>query len=177
MEPLPEFPLDTPVPKDFGAALREMANKPFLATQKWQEQQWRANRVGAHPDILEFEKVFIKRMGKLGVPMFTHCMVRSFVQQQKEFDEGDSKARPGQSAHNFGMAVDIVHSVRAWQLSDLEWKLVGHVGHELVRQKGLALVNMTWGGPDGVTDRFRWDPAHWEIADWRTHMEDYPWLT
>lgn len=47
---------------DHGAALRAIRNEAFLASEKWQAQQWRANREGAHPKILEFEDAFIKRM-------------------------------------------------------------------------------------------------------------------
>lgn len=154
------FPLDVPVPGTMQAALRQMVHRDFLASQKYQEQQWRAHREGAHPDIVEFERVFIKRMAKLGVPMFAHNMVRSFAEQEKLLADGVSKAGGGKSAHNFGLAVDIVHSIRAWNLTKPEWALVGHVGQELAKSKGIEL---SWGG--------NWpsfyDPAHWELTGWK----------
>jgi len=147
-----------------------MADKPFLASQRWQEQQWRANREGAHPDIIEFERVFIKRMSKLGVPMFAHEMVRTAERQDDLYALGNSRAKAGQSAHQYGCAVDIVHSTKAWGLSEKEWLLVGHVGKELITQKGLAIASLAWGG-----DWSFYDPAHWEIIDWRTEKEKFPW--
>lgn len=158
------------MPSTFGDALRGMADRPFLKSQKWQDQQWRAVREGAHPDILEFERVMIKRMAKLGVPMFAHCVVRSLEQQAAEFAEGNSRAKPGNSPHNYGCAVDLVHSTKAWGLSEKEWLLIGHVGKELITQKGLAITSLAWGG-----DWKFYDPAHWELADWRVQKEGFPW--
>lgn len=167
VNPVPEFPLDTPVPKDFGEALRVMVDRPFLASQKWQEQQGRASREGAHRDILDFERVLIKRMGKLGVPMFAHWVVRTEKQQLELFQGGHSKDSPadGQWPHR-GCAVDIVHSVKGWGLSKSQWALVGHVGKELALQRGLKV---DWGG-----DWRFYDPAHWQITGWKL-LEGYPW--
>jgi hypothetical protein len=150
-----------------------MADRPFLASQKWQQQQWRADRLGAHPDLLEFERVFIKRMAKLGVPMFASEIVRTPERQDDLYALGTTKAKAGESAHQFGCAVDIVHSVRGWDLSGKEWQLIGHVGREVATQRGFKLQ---WGGDDpGVDDAFDWDPAHWEILKWRKEKEHYPW--
>lgn len=154
-------------------ALRGMVDRPFLKSQKYQDQQWRAVREGAHPDILEFEKRMVRRMAKLGVPMFGHCVVRSLEQQAIEFAQGDSKVKFG--AHNVGCAIDLVHGTKAWKLTDQQWDLVGHCGKEIITQGGLALVNFRWGGPDGPGDKFDWDPAHWEIADWKSVQAEYPW--
>lgn len=183
--PQPEPDPIATLPVKYREALAGIRNVEFLASQKHQEQHWRAIREGAHPDIVGgvkpgkpqkgkppslvecrgFEPVFRRRMAALGVPMFAHCVVRSLEQQAKEFAEGDSKAKPGQSAHNFGCAVDFVHGTKAWSLTAQQWALVGHVGHEVALSLGLAVV---WGGNDGPGDTFAWDPAHWELADWRT---------
>lgn len=159
-------------PADFAGAVRLMVNRPLLADKHrmWNLAQ-RANREGAHPDILEFEKRMVRRMGKeLGIPMFAHCVVRSMQQQAKEYDEGDSKAKPGQSPHNYGCAIDLIHATRAWKLSEKEWLVIGHVGQEIVKTAGLALVSLAWGG-----DWKFYDPAHWEVRDWQMVKEQYPW--
>lgn len=144
-----------------------MVDRPFLASQNWQQQQWRANREGAHPFIIEFERVFIKRMAKLGVPMFGHCVIRTAEEQDNLFALGNSRARAGQSPHNFGCAVDLVHSVKAWNLDRKQWALVGHVGKEIGNR---LQVKVDWGG-----DWDFYDPAHWEIDLWKTWKDQYPW--
>lgn len=144
-----------------------MADKPFLATQKWQEQQWRANRLGAHPIIVEFERVFIKRMARLDVPMFASEVLRSQARQQELFLDGVSKAKAGKGPHPFGLAVDIVHSTKGWNLTKTQWALCGHVGMEVAAQRGLKVQ---WGG----NFRSFYDPAHWEVLGWKAVMSDYP---
>lgn len=146
-----------------------MADRPFLATQKWQQQQWRANREGAHPSILEFEKVFIRRMTKLGVPMFAHCVVRTEQEQWEQFVDGDSKDDPkdGLWPHR-GTAVDLIHSVKAWNLDKHQWGLVGHIGKNIVAPA--IGVKVTWGG-----DWSFYDPAHWELTGWKAIAGEYPW--
>lgn len=165
-EPVSTFPYDTPVPDTFGAALRAITDKAFLASDRWQDQQWRAVREGAYPPLIEFERKFIKRMRVLGVPMFAHNMVRTAEQQNKLLADGVSRAGAGRSPHNFGLAVDIVHSVRAWDLKPKEWALSGHVGKEVARACGLQVE---WGG-----DWNFYDPAHWEVEGWRLLKPKFP---
>lgn len=166
-EPEAEFPPDRPIPKSYDEALRGMANRPFLASQRYQEQQWRANREGAHPDILEFEKLLVRRMAKLGVPMFASEVIRTPERQDDLYALGTTKARAGQSPHQYGCAVDVVHSVHGWNLDQKAWALIGHVGKELAAQRGLKV---TWGGEWSF-----YDPAHWELTHWRELKEAYPW--
>jgi len=132
-----------------------MVNGPFLKSQKWQEQQWRANRDGAHWHILDFEKLFIRACAKMGIPMFAHSVVRTDAEQTALFVKGVSKARAGQSWHNYGCAIDIVHSVKAWNLTDHEWRLLRHIGMEVAGRNGLKVE---WGG-----DWRFYDPAHWQL--------------
>ena len=167
----PAFPAPQPPPPTYRQALAGLVDRPFLASQNWQEQQWRADREGAHPDILEFERVLIRRMAKLGVPMFASEVLRSPERQEDLFALGHSRARAGQSAHPYGCAVDIVHSVKGWKIDRKQWDLVGHVGREVIKQKGLALVSLAWGG-----DWSFYDPAHWEVKDWKMVRGNYPWL-
>lgn len=141
-------------------ALSGMRDAQFLKSTKYQAQQWRAERNGAHSDILDFERLFIRKLAKLGVPMFAHNMVRTTTQQQELFVRGVSNAKGFDSPHPNGCAVDIVHSTRAWNLTKPEWSILGHIGKELASQNGFKLV---WGG-----DWSFYDPAHWELANWRS---------
>lgn len=152
-----------------GAALRGMVDRPFLVSRNWQDQQKRANREGAHPDLLEFERVFIKRMTKLGIAMFCAEMIRSKERQDDLYALGNSRAKGGQSAHQVGCGADIVHSVHGWDMSRKSWALIGHVGQEIARQNGLKIE---WGG----NWKF-YDPAHWQVIDWKNQKEKFPWKT
>lgn len=120
----------------------------------------RADRDGAHPDILEFEKRLVTKMRKQGVPLFAHCIWRTPEQQDAAFVLGHSRAVAGESPHNFGMAADIVHGTKAWNLPPKSWDLLGHIGKEISVQSGIAI---TWGGDF----KSLWDPAHWELKEWK----------
>lgn len=160
------------VPQSFSVELAGMVDRPFLASRQYAEQQQRAERGGAHPDLAEFERVFVKRMAKLGVPVFVAEFIRSPERQDDLYALGTSRAKGGQSAHQFGCAFDLVHSVKGWDLSVKQWQLLGHVGKELITQKGFAVDTAAW--PD-FNGRF-YDPAHWQIVDWKQHKDEYPWL-
>lgn len=162
------------VPADYGAALRAIVDRTFLASERCQEQQWRANRDGAHPQILEFEKALIRRFEKLGVPLFAHCVVRTPDEQNAAYALGRSQIKGSEPyAHQFA-AVDIIHGVHGWNLPEKAWDLIGHIGFEEAKRLSIP---MTWGGDwdgDGdKTDQKLYDPAHWELAFWRT-MEPHP---
>lgn len=135
-------------------ALRSIVNKPYLKSPKYQEQQWRAVRTGVHPDILDFERLFIRRMASFGVPMFASEMMRTPERQAELIRQGHSWATVETAMHPKGRAVDIIHSILAWDLQKKAWDMIGHIGKEVALQNGLRLV---WGG-----DWKKWDPAHWE---------------
>lgn len=144
----------------YADAIAEIKNPAFCLSKKYQEQQLRAVRIGAHPEIVEFERLLIRRMRKLGVPMFAHCVYRGERDQAMVYVAGNSRARWGESPHNFGCAVDIIHGLRAWSIPRRAWEVVGHVGKEVAKSKGLKVA---WGGDF----KNLWDPAHWELADWK----------
>lgn len=165
-----EAPMAPLVPDTFDAALRGMADRPFLESQHWQEQQWRADRLGAHPDVVKFEKLMVRRLAALGVPMFAHCVVRTAKAQTEAYVKGHSKAKPGQSPHQYGCAVDLIHARKGWELTARQWKLIGHIGKEIVASAGLDIVSLAWGG-----DWSFYDPAHWEVRGWQQLKGSYPW--
>lgn len=150
----------------FEAGLKAIRNLDFLKSPKYGDQQSRANRKGAHVDILDFERALVRRLRKLGVPVFAHCVIRTSAEQDALFVQGNSKARGGQSPHNYGFAVDIVHSVSAWEIPAHAWAMIGHVGKEVAASLG---VKVQWGG-----DWSFYDPAHWELADWRKLRDSPP---
>lgn len=153
---------------DMRDALVMIQDAEFLSSQKYNEQGRRANEFGAHPDIIEFNRCMRITCARSAIPVFSHCTIRTLEQQLKEFNEGDSKVRFG--AHNVGMATDIIHSTLGWNMTKESWLLIGHIGRELIQAKGLCLVSLAWGG-----DWKFYDPAHWEVRDWRDFQKGFPW--
>lgn len=157
ISPMP--PVSQPV-DSLSAAMRALIDREFIRSQRYKDQQMRANREGAHPDILEFERRLVTRMRKQAVPLFCHSCVRGKSEQDALYVQGVSRGRFGQSAHNYGMGVDIIHGVKAWNLHRQSWALLGHIGKEISLQSGIAV---TWGG-----DWKFYDPAHWELREWKS---------
>lgn len=149
-----------PEPARYADAIRDIRNPDFCRSYKFLEQQMRADRVGAHPDIIEFEKALIAKLRKIGLPMFAHCVMRGQDEQTRAYVSGASRAKWGESPHNFGFAVDIIHGIRAWSIPRMAWEVVGHSGKEVSVAKGIPIV---WGGDWAKL----WDPAHWELKNWR----------
>jgi hypothetical protein len=64
------------------------------------------------------------------------------------------------------MAVDMVSTNYAWELTKAEWFAIGVIGKRVAERLDIDVV---WGG-----DWTRpYDPAHWELADWREAYEVY----
>ncbi len=159
---------------NYQTALKQLTNKPFCKTPKWREQQGRAERQGAYVQdvykkngeyagtstpILDFEKAMVADCRKRGIPFFAHCVMRSEREQQKLFVTGKSKARKGHSPHQYGMAVDLIHGIHGWDLDRKSWEIIGHIGYEVANRIG---VDIQWGGEWSF-----YDPAHWELSNWR----------
>lgn len=155
-------------PSAYADELRGLVDFAFCFSDKYSEQQGRADRTGADPGLLEFERKLVKRAYKLGIPLFAHSVVRYADEQNRLYVKGVTKARAGDSPHNFGCAVDLIHGTKGWSLTEKQWEIIGHLGEELA--KSLTL-DVTWGG------RWRfYDPAHWELTSWkevRAKLSDY----
>lgn len=151
---------------DYRTSLRDIADRDFCRSQRWREQQLRAVREGCHEDIVHFERLLVTAARKINVPLFAHCMMRTSDEQDAAFARGASKAQAGESPHNFGLAVDIIHSVKGWAISPASWDMLGHMGKELAARNGIAV---TWGGDwkSKPSDVVGWDPAHWQLRDWK----------
>lgn len=141
-------------------AARRLASPELVAGLDYREKLTRASREHVHPDLLRFFLRFSKELERRGYPMFPHEWVRDYERQTRLHRAGVSNASAGRSPHNFGMAVDIVHSTRFWEIDKLQWAVVGAIGKECARKCGVPIV---WGGDWSDP----WDPAHWELANWR----------
>ena len=150
--------------------LRSLVDRNFLGSVRHQEQQSRAVRDGAHPKIITFEKVFQARMAKLGVPMFCHCMVRTRAAQREAFVKGYSRNNGVTDFPHLAWAVDMNHSLKAWDVPKSAWTMIGHIGKEVAAQNGIKIV---WGGEF----KSLYDPAHWELAGWKDMAGELPYQT
>jgi len=153
------------VPGDMQDAMRALQDWPFLGHPRYQEQQWRAHRENAHLLILEFEKAMVKRCAELGIPMFAQTVVRTRKMQAHLYRNGLSKNDGTKEYAHQHCAADIVHSKYAWKISEDQWKLLGHIGKEVAHLRGIAIV---WGGDW----KDPYDPAHWELAQWRERAKE-----
>ena len=106
----------------------------------------------------------LKACSARNIPVLAFEMLRDEQRQNELHAQGRSKAKGGNSPHQYGCAVDIVHATRYWNLSKKEWDIVGSIGKEIARKRNLKL---DWGG-----DWNFYDPAHWQLTNWRLRKDE-----
>lgn len=147
----------------YPRALDAMRNPAFLKTARYQEQQTRAIRDGAHPHILDFADKLIKRARGLGIPLFAHCIVRSYDDQMAAYVRGASRDSPedGLWPHQ-AFAVDVIHGTLGYMDAPVilnAWAVIGHLGKEVAHSMD---IEIEWGGD------WKWrDAAHFELKGWK----------
>lgn len=107
-----------------------------------------------------------KEMQRAGYNPKTFILYRSPLQQLEEFNEGDSRAKPYSSAHQYYAAVDIIDTRWAW------------FGHEDAPD-GTAFWDTLWDCVALVSEKYKvefaprlsWDAAHVELKHWRTFRD------
>lgn len=141
----------------------------------------RADWQGVDPRIKEFAARFVEEARKRGIPLYAHCAYRTKAEQTEAWASGNSKLQWPDAPHCKGLAVDIVHSVFHWDMSEAEWDYLRWLGYQVLhrindQRPKKDWIILTWGGDwdgDGdIHDQRLYDPAHWEIADWRSRS--YP---
>lgn len=151
-------------------APQRMAAPAFITTEAYARQQMRADWQHCDTRLQRWAAMLVTAARKRGIPLFVQCAFRTQAEQNRLNAEGFSKLRWPNGAHNIGEAVDIIHSRYAWELTQDEWLAIHHLGLECLRRLNATLKKdqqlvLNWGGDDrSKSDRFRWDPAHWEIA-------------
>lgn len=148
----------------------------FLASASYAQQQQRADWQQCDPRLRLWAARLVLRAAKLGIPLFVHSAFRTKAEQDRLRRDGFSKLAWPNGAHNIGEAVDIVHGVHGWQLTDREWLYLHWLGLDELRKVNVKLpkdrkLQLNWGGDDTTkSDRFKWDPAHWEVLDYRSRI-------
>jgi peptidoglycan LD-endopeptidase CwlK len=102
-----------------------------------------------------------------GVELMVTCTLRTMDEQAELYAQGRTapghivtNAKPGASAHNYGLAMDVVPVVNhklEWDVNAPEWQVYA----DAVRAEGLQ-----WGGDfTGLKDF-----PHCQLANWRDHI-------
>lgn len=139
-----------------------------LKTENYLRQTRRADWTHADPRLIVWSAIFQKMMEKRGIPLYVHSCLRGKAEQNDLVAKGNSKVRYPNSAHNIGEAVDIVHGVFHWDLNKDEWHMlyvIGMLALDRLNQtlKAANKLQLVWGGKWSF-----YDPAHWEVADYRS---------
>ena len=147
------------LPKTYQEAAQSLTNWPVVRTVDHKNKKVKTSRENSHPDIVTFYRKFQAELENRGIPLYAFEFYRSNVRQDRLREMGVSKAAAEQSPHNWGCAVDMVHSTLYWDLTPKQWAVIGAIGKEVARKLKIKVV---WGG-----DWKFYDPAHWELAHWR----------
>lgn len=107
-----------------------------------------------HPDL---QKIFKEAIKDTPIDFSITCGWRGEKEQNKAFEQGNSKLKFPQSKHNKmpAMAVDAVPYPKMWDASDSEWSLLSN--HILATAKKLG-IKLTWGGSWKFVDK-----PHYEL--------------
>lgn len=166
--------LEIPDYEGWQAPERLQAPRHFL-TDGFLRQHDRADWQHVDRRLMRWAAVFTELARKRGIPLYVHCALRTEAEQAKVNHAGNSKALYPRSAHNIGEAVDIVHGVFHWDLTRQEWSMLHVLGRralDLVNRdlKKVDQLHITWGGDF----KSLYDPAHWEITDYRARIRRLP---
>ena len=146
-------------PKErYSEASYALVNKKAFDTVSYRRRTTEIDWENVRPEIKEFWVGFHKECVKRNIPVVPSEFYRSPERQQALYVQGFSKAQKGQSPHQWGCAVDIIHSSKGWDLTQKQWEVFGAIGKEVARKRGIKVV---WGG-----DWTFYDPAHWELYRW-----------
>lgn len=156
---------DIEVSEPHRAALKKIAHPAYFAQRKHERdlvssQIWDER---GHPQLRDFTLAVIRELHRYSVPLKCYNIYRGEKEQNEAFNKGHSKARWGQSPHNFGLATDLIHATVGWgdnvTFPEEAWEAISVIAKEIARRQDLPVV---WGG-----DWKFWDPAHYELRDWK----------
>lgn len=159
---------------------KRLRAEAFLTSQTYANQQQRADWQQCDPRMRVLAARIVLRAQGLGIPLYVHSAFRTKAEQDKLVRRGVTKARYPRSAHNIGEAFDLVHCVYQWELTQREWLFLHYLGQDELRKLNAKLskdkkLQVNWGGDDGSpSDTFKWDPAHWEVLDYRDRIRKMP---
>ena len=113
-----------------------------------------------HPQVRAIANAIVREARADGIPAVITSGYRSLAKQRTLYARyrrgGPLAAAPGNSAHNFGLAVDI--AIQGAARTDRRYRTL----HRLGRRAGLVTLR---------GEQLEADPYHFEVPDWRT------WIT
>ena len=119
------------------------------------------------PDTQRMAYAFLANCQEADLDLIVTCTLRSFEEQDQLYAQGRTvpgaiitKAKGGESPHNYGLAFDIVPIVNGkavWHTDNPIWTALGAIGQS---------VGLDWGGAwAGFKDR-----PHFQRPKWREHI-------
>lgn len=122
------------------------------------------NLAQAHPDLQKVMHEAIKHFDFSVI-----CGYRGMADQNKAYASGASKARFGQSPHNFkpSLAVDCTPYPLDWK-DEKAFKEMGKVIMDAAMRLG---VRIRWGGDWDFNEKTNdgWDKPHFELHPWKDY--------
>ncbi len=119
-----------------------------------------------HPEFLPTVGHFLDDIKTLGIDLIVTCTLRSNFEQAVLYAQGRTapgkivtRAQPGQSAHNWGLAIDVVPVVNGkpcWEDNNPVWQEIGSIG--LAR-------GMEWYGVPGAAFH---ELPHFQMPNWKS---------
>lgn len=117
-----------------------------------------------HPEVRPLVDAFLSACKAAGADILVTCSRRSNDEQTALWNQGRTtpghivtNAKAGQSAHNYGLAIDVVPMVNGkpdWHGADPVWQTIGKLGQA---------AGLTWLGASD--SKFK-EMAHFEHPDW-----------
>lgn len=125
----------------------------------------RADFTGCPVELRRWYRSFYRALKAHGLPVYAHTCFRSPELQEHLRQRGLSQL--GSGAHQRAAAIDVVHGYYHWAPDRNFWRVLGVIGKQVAHTENLDLV---WGGDFKTL----YDPAHWELADWRSRAKVIP---
>lgn len=109
----------------------------------------------------------VRKMQDAGHPAKIVECFRSFERQEELYERRPrvTNAPPGESAHQYYEAVDIVHETKGWDVGQEFWEALASAVRTVAEEHGVVLVH-------GHYWKFV-DSAHIEMADWKRVRNRY----
>lgn len=118
------------------------------------------------PEVRPMVDTFLAGCAVAGLDILVTCTLRTEAEQAALYAQGRTavghivtNAKPGQSAHNYGLALDVVPIVNGkpdWDGGHPVWQQVGALGQA---------AGLQWLGAPGSPFK---EEAHFQHPDWRT---------
>lgn len=162
------------LPEDVRWEAPERLKAPnFFQSEAYMRQWDRADWQHVDMRLMRWAAMTQEYARKRGIPLYVHSAFRTRNEQNQLVARGVSRTPYPNSAHNIGEAVDIVHGTYHWEMTRQEWDMIGILGQRALDRLNATLaksrqLNLTWGG----TWSKPWDPAHWEISDYRQRTRE-----